>query len=251
MSGRLPPRAVLAALALALVAATAVALWAQPSAAEIEELFNGGGMLGPVLYAVAYALLTVAFVPGLPLTLAAGALYGVAGGAAVTMAGAGAGAMGAFLVGRHSARGAVERATGERLAALEQRLGGKGFYALLALRLLPVVPFNALNYAAGASPIGARDYALATIVGIAPGVLAYTALGAGIDDPVSPLFVGAAALAIALAVAARALSRRLGVDTPPGAERGNAEVRRLLWSLAFFLAALGIFAGLRSIGLFH
>lgn len=245
MTEGLPPRLTLLALAVVVVIATALALLLQPSAADVEDAFGGDGVLGPVLFALAYALLTIAFVPGAPLTLAAGALYGLGGGMAVTMVGAGAGAIGAFTIARLSARGTVERASGRRLTAIETRLGGKGFYALLALRLLPVVPFNALNYAAGASSLGYRDYALATLVGIAPGALVYTALGAGVDDPVSPLFIGAVALAIALAVAARAFSARLEEES------GAAEVRRLLWSAAFFALALGIYAALTKVGLFH
>ncbi|MGH2805559.1 MAG: hypothetical protein ACRDL4_21370, partial [Thermoleophilaceae bacterium] len=70
-------------------------------------------------------------------------------------------------------------------------------------------------------------------------------LGAGLDDPVSPLFIGAAALAVALAVAARAFASRVPDET------GAAEVRRLLWSAAFFVVALGVYAALVRIGVFH
>jgi len=258
LSERLPPRAVLAALALALVAATIVALLLQPSQREIERALDGGGAAGPAIFAGTYALLTVAFFPGAVLTLAAGALYGVAGGTAVSMVGATLGALGAFLIARRSAHSAVERAGGERYGALVDRLRGRGLFALLALRLLPVVPFNALNYAAGASSIGLRDYTLATVLGIAPGAFAYAALGAGIDDPASPLFIGAAVIAIGLAIAARAVSKRTGepaekrVDPQPPAAAASADPRRrLAWSLAFFVVVVGAFAALTLLGLFH
>ncbi len=160
-----------------------------------------------MLYAVAYALLTVLFVPGAPLTLAAGALYGVGGGFAVSMLGASVGAVGAFWVARRSSGEALEQVGGERISAIGRRLSGNGLYALLALRLLPVVPFNALNYAAGISSIGTRDYVVATVLGIAPGALVYAALGAGLENPTSPLFIGAAALAIGLAIVTRVASK--------------------------------------------
>lgn len=209
MRERLPPVAALIALGVLLAVAATVAIVLQPSQEDLENAFGGGGALGPVVYAAVYAVLTVALVPGLPLTLAAGALYGAVGGAAVSVIGASIGATAAFGLARRGARDSVERVRGERLAALEKRLGGKGLLALLALRLVPVVPFNALNYAAGATSIGVRDYVIATTFGIIPGAVAYAALGAGLDDPASPLFIGAAALAIALALAARWFSKRL------------------------------------------
>ena len=209
MRERLPPVAALIALGVLLAVAATVAIVLQPSQEDLEDALGGGGALGPVVYAAVYAVLTVALVPGLPLTLAAGALYGAVGGAAVSVIGASIGATAAFGLARRGARDSVERVRGERLAALEKRLDGKGLLALLTLRLVPVVPFNALNYAAGATSIGVRDYVIATTFGIIPGAVAFAALGAGLDDPASPLFIGAAALAIALALAARWFSKRL------------------------------------------
>ena len=250
----------LAVLGLVIVIATVIAFVLQPSQQDVEDTFGGEGLTGPVIYAIAYALLVIVFVPATPLTLASGALYGAAGGFAVTMAGASLGALGAFALARRSTRGALESTSGPRLKAIEERLSGRGLLALLVLRLIPVVPFNALNYAAGASTIGTRDYLVATVLGIAPGALAYVALGAGADDPASPLFIGAGLLAIALAVGAHTLSRRVARDAIPeedGAEtesRGEAPsgpLRRLWWSLAFFVAAVSLLAALALLGLFH
>lgn len=203
-----PSRRTLIVLGVVVIVASIVGFVLQPSAGQIENAFSGSGVLGPGLFAAAYAGLTVAFVPGAPITLAAGALYGVAGGFAVSMVGASIGALIAFLLARRSTGGSLERAGGRRTESIRRRLDGKGLYALLVLRLLPVVPFNALNYAAGASSISVRDYVAATVIGIAPGGLAYVALGAGFDDPLSPLFIGAVLLAILLALGARYASKR-------------------------------------------
>jgi len=242
-------------LAIVVVAATVIAFILQPSQEDLEAAFGGGGgVTGPLLYAAAYAILTVFFVPGAPLTLAAGALYGVGGGFAVSMLGASLGAIGAFWVARRSAGDALERGGGERVSAIERRLSGKGLYALLVLRLLPVVPFNALNYAAGVSTIETRDYILATVLGIAPGALAYTALGAGLADPASPLFIGAAVLAIGLAITARAVSKREPGEpesAPQPRREQGPEFRRFGWSLAFFVVAATTLAVLALTGLFH
>lgn len=202
-------------LGVVVVVATVVAFVIAPTQSDFEDAFAGGGVVGPLVYVAAYALLTVLFIPGTPLTLAAGALYGVPGGFAVSMAGASLGAVGAFLISRRSAGEVLGGGGGggPRMQRIRVRLEGNGLLALFVLRLLPIVPFNALNYAAGATSISLRDYTLATVFGIAPGVLVYVALGDGLSDPLSPLFIGAVVLTVVLALAARAASKR---EEPPG-----------------------------------
>ncbi len=203
------PRMALVGLGALVVGATVAALVLQPSSEQIEEALGADGVVGPILFALVYVMATIAFVPATPLTLAAGALYGIGVGWVVVMTGASLGATAAFALGRRGARGTVERVRNERFEAIERRLAGKGFYTLLAMRLIPIVPFNALNYVAGASAVSTRVYVITTVVGVAPGALVYTSLGAGVDDPISPLFVGAVALALALGLAAHLYSRRL------------------------------------------
>jgi len=206
------PYVTIAGLALVLLASLAAAALIRPDPDDIEAAFSGLGLLGPLLFAMVYAALTVLLVPGAPLTIAAGALFGVVGGSIVVMFGATAGAGAAFLISRFSSRGAVEQARGDRLEALEQRFGGRGFQAMLLLRLIPLVPFNALNYAAGATSISGRDYMLATAIGIAPGVFVFTALGAGLNDPLSPLFVAAVLLLVGMSLITWRVSRRVPAD---------------------------------------
>lgn len=217
MARRPPPR--LIALGVVISAAVAAAIVLRPAPADIESLLEDRGVLGPPLSVVAYALLTVALIPGSPLTIAAGALYGVAGGALVSVIGATIGATISYLISKRSTRGAVEQVRGDRIAAIEARLSGRGVWALLALRLVPIVPFNALNYAAGASGIGTRDYVLSTGFGIVPGAILYAAIGAGLANPLSPLFVIALVAALVLAFAAVRIAHRGGfgiaVDDPP------------------------------------
>ncbi len=217
------PYMTIAGLALVLLAALTAALLLNPDPDEIEEAFTGLGFFGPALFAVAYAVLTVLLVPGAPLTIAAGALFGVVGGGIVVMFGATAGAAASFLISRRSTRGAVEQARGARLEALEQRFGGRGFPAMLLLRLIPLVPFNALNYAAGATAIGTRDYMLATFIGIAPGVFVFTALGAGLSDPLSPLFIGAVVLLVAMSLVTWRVSRRVPADLDSDPDQGGPD----------------------------
>lgn len=75
------------------------------------------------------------------------------------------------------------------------------------MRLIPLLPFNALNYAAGVTGVGIRDYVSATAVGIIPGAFAFAALGSSLGDPASPAFIGAVAMIVALAIGAPLVDR--------------------------------------------
>lgn len=218
-----------------------------PSPGELQDAFAGSGLLGAVVFAALYALLTVALVPGSALTIAAGAVYGPLGGTLVSIVGAVAGATAAFGVARRAARDAVEQVQGERVARVQQRLRERGLWSMVALRLVPLVPFSVLNYVAGASAIRARDYVAGTAVGIIPGVIAFATLGASIDEPGSPAFIAAAALVVALTLTGALAARRRPAGARPTRSLGT-ELRRLAWSAAFLLAVAGT---LLASGLYH
>ena len=78
---------------------------------------------------------------------------------------------------------------------------------MLAVRILPLFPFTPLNYACGLVALRFRDYLLGTTIGIVPGALAYTAVGATGSDP-KGIALGAAALVL-LAVGGGWWGRRL------------------------------------------
>jgi len=67
----------------------------------------------------------------------------------------------------------VERLFGGRFAAFDQRIREHGFTGLLIIRLLPLFPFNAVNFGCGLTGIRLRDYVLATAIGIVPGTFVY------------------------------------------------------------------------------
>ena len=137
------------------------------------------GAWGPVAYAIAYVLACVLLVPGSVLTLGAGALFGVAEGTAVVLVSATAGATCSFLIGRHIARGWVERKlSGDpRFAALDSAVAREGWKVVGLTRLSPLFPFVLLNYAYGLTGVRLRDYFLATLVGMLPGTLMYVYIG--------------------------------------------------------------------------
>ncbi len=183
---------------------------------QIEQLVSGSGPLGPLLFIAVYALLTVLFVPGSVSTLAAGAVFGPILGTGLTAIGATLGATAAFMIARKGGRARVRGRGGARIERVDVWLSGRGFLAVLYARLVPAVPFNAFNYAAGLTGISLRDYVAGTAIGILPGTFAFVVLGDALGDPGSPRFVGAVAMVVALAVAAplidRAHRRRSGAS---------------------------------------
>lgn len=136
------------------------------------------GPLGPLAYVAAYAAATVALIPGSILTLAAGALFGIARGTVYALLGATTGAAGAFLVSRHAARRQVERrlARDPRFERLDRAVGREGLKVVFLLRLSPIFPFTLLNYALGLTSVRLGHYLIASI-GMLPGTLMYVYYG--------------------------------------------------------------------------
>jgi uncharacterized membrane protein YdjX (TVP38/TMEM64 family) len=141
---------------------------------EIATNWLRSSSAAALVYVVVYAAATALAIPGSILTLAGGAIFGVFWGTVYTTLGANIGANLAFGIGRFLGRESVERLGGARLDALDRASENHGFRGLLTLRLIPAVPFNALNFGSGLTAIRWPTYALATMIGIFPGTLIYT-----------------------------------------------------------------------------
>lgn len=205
-------RVALLAGALGVVALAGWAVAGSASLADVRGVVHALGPAGPLAYIVVYALATVAVMPGGPLTVLAGLLFGPLLGTAVTLIGASLGATAAFGLARRLGRARIHRLLGDRLLRADGWLAERGFATVLSLRLVPVVPFNLLNYAAGLTGVQPRAYVGATVLGIAPGTFAYAALGGTAADPLSVPFLGAVLLVVALSVFGALARRRLTRD---------------------------------------
>lgn len=180
-----------------------------PSQEEVRDLVERVGVAAPIVYVALYAGLVVLLVPGSIITIVGGVVFGTWSGTALAVVGASLGATAAFLIARRLGRDQVEAIAGERLDRLDGWLERRGLLAVLYLRLIPVVPFNVLNYVAGVTRCGSRDYVVGTVVGIIPGTFAYAALGGNFDDPTHPAFLAAVGLLVVLAVGGPLLDRWL------------------------------------------
>jgi len=166
-------------LGLTLLAAVAAAVTFRDrfDAAALENWVNSAGTAGPLLFMAIYALATVLFLPGSVITLVGGALFGPVWGTLWNLTGATIGASLAFLIARYLGADWVARRAGPRIKQLDEGVTAEGWRFVAFVRLVPLFPFNLLNYALGLTRIPFLAYVLATWVFMLPGAIAYTWLG--------------------------------------------------------------------------
>ncbi|RMG36661.1 MAG: sulfurtransferase [Gammaproteobacteria bacterium] len=147
------------------------------NAARLYSWIDHGGAWAPMLFMLLYALATVLFAPGSVITLAGGALFGPVWGTLYNLVGATLGATFSFLIARYLAGDWAERRAGRRLRRLKRGVDAEGWRFVALVRLVPLLPFNLLNYALGLTGIRLWHYVLTSFVFMLPGALAYTWLG--------------------------------------------------------------------------
>jgi len=168
---------ILVGLALFSAIAAAIVWRDRLDATVLRDWVDGAGAAGPLLFMLLYALAAVLFLPGSVLTLAGGALFGPLWGTLWNLTGATLGAALAFLIARHLGADWVARRAGPRLQSLNDGVSAEGWRFVAFVRLVPLFPFNLLNYALGLTRIPFLAYVLASWVFMLPGALAYTWLG--------------------------------------------------------------------------
>ena len=183
--------------------AAAIVYRDQFDASALESWVNDAGSAGPIVFMLIYIIGTVFFLPGSVLTLAGGALFGPVYGTFYNLTGATIGAMISFITARYLAHDWVDKKTGGRMKQLKQGVEGEGWKFVAFVRLVPLFPFNLLNYALGLTKIKFSHYSIATYVFMLPGAFAYTYLGyagreaiAGGDDLIQKIMLAFALLAV-------------------------------------------------------
>ncbi|MGR8920042.1 MAG: FAD-dependent oxidoreductase [Gammaproteobacteria bacterium] len=180
-----------------------------------------------------YTAATALSVPGaFVMTLAAGAVFGLAWGTLIVSFASTAGATIAFLMSRYLFRGLVQARFGHRLTTINRGIRKDGPLYLLTLRLIPIIPFIGINLLMALTPISARNFYVYSQVGMLPATLVYVNAGtqlAGIDqlgDIASPAVLGSLALLGAFPFMGRTLAnfirRRRFLERfppPPAVER--------------------------------
>lgn len=156
---------------------TALVFRDQLSVEQLTGWVRQLGWLAPLVFIACYAAATVFFLPGLLFTLAGGVLFGPLYGTLYNLVGATIGATLAFLTARYIAYDWVTQRTGNRLQQLLKGVEEEGWRFVAFVRLVPLFPFNLLNYALGLTRLRLSHYIITSFIFMAPGGAAYTYLG--------------------------------------------------------------------------
>jgi uncharacterized membrane protein YdjX (TVP38/TMEM64 family) len=179
-----------------------------PDAQELQGWAVNGGIWLPAVFIAGYAAATLFLLPKNVLSVAAGLVFGLPAGVLLVWLAAVIGAAASFWLGRRLGREGVIRIAGRHLDNLDNLVRRHGVLAVLIARLIPVVPFTAVNYGSGLTAVAFPAYLAATAVGIIPGTVAYVAVGAYGTRPGGWQFVVAAGALLVLSVGGSWFARR-------------------------------------------
>jgi len=153
----------------------------QLNPADLQNWIENAGSAAPLIFMLIYIVGTVFFLPGSVLTLLGGALFGPLIGTFINLTAATVGAMISFLIsGFLGADWVAKKMASGNDGRLKQIINGvenEGWRFVAFTRLVPLFPFNLLNYALGLTKISFSQYSIATYICMFPGALAYTYLG--------------------------------------------------------------------------
>ena len=154
-----------------------------PVGETLQTLVRRIDALGPwagAVFVLVYAAASVLLLPVWILTVAAGAVFGVARGSVLVLIGATVGAMAAFALARTGLRESVRRRARTYMSfeTLDHAIAARGGWVVFLVRLTPVFPFVYVNYLFGLTAIPATTYCATTILGMIPATIVYVAMGA-------------------------------------------------------------------------
>jgi len=145
--------------------------------AKLQAWLKQAGIWAPIIYIVLYSVATVLVLPSTALNLTGGALFGPWIGTLWTSIAAVIAAVVSFGFTRTVGRDLVARKLAGRWEAMDAEMRQGGLFYMFALRLLPIIPYGLVNFAAGLTSIRFQDYLLGTVLGTVPGVLPFVMIG--------------------------------------------------------------------------
>jgi uncharacterized membrane protein YdjX (TVP38/TMEM64 family)/Fe-S oxidoreductase len=186
------------------------------------DLLGRHPVLAPLIFLGVYAITPSLFLPSIPLTLAAGFFWGPLWGIIFSITGATIGSCPPFFLARHLFQETVRaKVAPERWEWLQGKVVRHGWKAVAFTRLVPVFPFNLLNYLFGLTPIPFGQYLGSTALFMLPGCIAFVAFGSSLGElilrgNIRGVVIGlvVAAIALILPLALRPYFRRIEGNKP-------------------------------------
>jgi uncharacterized membrane protein YdjX (TVP38/TMEM64 family) len=179
--------------------------------AEVRDQLNRLGAGGPLLIVALTLLHAVVFYPAEIVDAAAGFAYGFLPALALTLTGWVLSGLLCFAIGRSLARPLLDRWFGAaRFERTEAMIERGGVTLLLAVRLIPIVPFSLVCYAAGAARVPVWRFTWTTAVGYLPITALAVYFGTRLEglSLTDPLVLGTAAALLLLLLAGHWAARR-------------------------------------------
>lgn len=144
---------------------------------QLQVWLDRAGIWAPLIYIVLYTVATILVLPSTALNLTGGAIFGPWLGTLWTSIAAIIAAVVAFAFTRTVGRDVIAHRLAGRWQAMDAEISQGGLFYMFAIRLLPIIPYGLVNFAAGLTSIRFRDYLLGTVLGTVPGILPFVMLG--------------------------------------------------------------------------
>jgi len=177
-----------------------------------QDLANRMGSWGPIIYMGLLIISVVASqIPGAPLAIAAGALWGPFTAGLYTLMGGFLGAMIAYFLGKYLGQSFFKMLTGKTITIAPDLATNVLGWFIFASRLVPLLSFDLVSYGAGIAGLSVSVYAAATFVGMIPSTLLLTYLGGTVQSGHQQV-IGISVLLVLLVGLPFALNRCMGSD---------------------------------------
>jgi uncharacterized membrane protein YdjX (TVP38/TMEM64 family) len=219
ISGRLTGRTAVIRALVGLVVVLAVLLGAflmpVPSVGRLRDWADSFGPSFVWIFFIGYAVIAIGPVPRSAFTAASGLLFGPLVGFIGAMLATVFAALMAFVLVRRFGRERIRPYLRHPVArSVELRMERRGWLAVGSLRLIAAFPFSVTNYVAALSSIKFVPYALATVIGVAPGTAAVVILGNALAGDGDPVMLALSAVLFSVGVFGLILDTKLGVKEP-------------------------------------
>ncbi len=143
---------------------------------QVQMFVDSMGVWAPIAFVLIYAAAMMLGLPGTVFTIVGGLVFGKWLGTLLNVVGATVGASGAFWVARLLAgEMLIKKLSGQKwFDKFNKGLEENGVSYMLFVRLVPLFPFNGINFGSGITKVSFRDYLVGTVVGIIPATFVFT-----------------------------------------------------------------------------